>query len=600
MTGATRFVGRYAAGSEVLGTHRIRSLPLEAAGQSLSVAVLARPYLWLRGVLAEGATGRAYGRAGEWLSHSAFRAGGWTRLVGAALVGAGCGRVIQGAVLAPALLAAAGLLMVVWGPWLLRALGHIPLFVTSTSDEPSSQPVDSGGLVDRRDRWVFGAAVAICAASGVAAGLAGSLGPAWLVAGALVVTIAVALLWRPEAILLVAAFFPWMDVLARQVLGGMGAAWDEALLVASLLLILWGALVTGRLRLRTVPATLPALCMLTAAVGSIVVRGVPSDVGQFALRLVVEPLLFYFVGFLLLTTGRWLRAVVGAFLASTTALSLHALYQYIAKVPTPASWLDSSETGIVTRAYSIMGKPNELGAVLAIGILISVALALAPRMRRSARITLVAVAVVQLGAVAVTYSRSAWLGVAIGLVALLTLAYRKYLLPAFGLAALGLLVTPRVFIDRFLLVFSDSYLYKAAVDGRTYRWTAAVDHIAAHPWFGNGLGTVGGSAAQTYDYWAIWVDNYYLQMGAEGGLLLLAAFVWLLLTVAKGLVKSFKVSDDPFARALAAGVFGALVAVCVSSMFLGAFETRGIAAGIWLMAGVATSAGLAKPTGSRS
>jgi O-antigen ligase len=372
----------------------------------------------------------------------------------------------------------------------------------------------------------------------------------------------------------------------------LGAAWDEGLLLAAVALILWGALVTGRLRLRTVPVLVPALCALAAAVGSVVVWSVPGDVGLFGLRVTLEPVLFYFVGFLLCTTGPWVRRTVVVFLASTTGLALHGLYQYITRVPTPTRWVDASENSIVTRAFSVIGNPNGLGSVLAIGFLVGLALLLSPSLRRGQKLLVLVMIGVQLAGLAVTFSRGAWLGVACGLLAMLVLAYRRYLLPVAVVGVAGLLAAPRVFVDRFLLVFSESYLSKAAVDGRIYRWTAALDQIAAHPWFGLGLGTFGGSSAARFDYWNTWIDNFYLQLGAEGGLLLLAAFLWMMLRVAKGLVKGSRVGADPFVRALAAGMFGALVAVSVANVFASVFETLAVGAALWLLAGSATAAAL--------
>ena len=163
-----------------------------------------------------------------------------------------------------------------------------------------------------------------------------------------------------------------------------------------------------------------------------------------------------------------------------------------------------------------------------------------------------------------------------------------------------MLAAPGVFVKRLLFVFSDTYISNSAIDGRTQRWGAALDHIAAHPWFGSGLGTFGGSSAERFGYLSSWVDNYYLQMGAEGGLLLLAAFSWLLLRVGKGLVKGYRVSSDPFAQALSAGVFGAFVATLVANVFASDFETLAVGAAFWFLAGLATSAALCSATSAKA
>jgi hypothetical protein len=510
--------------------------------------------------------GRALQSAGAVARQSAFRKGAWLSLAGAALIGMGCGRALsphtETTVVVPVLLLA-GLLAVICSFRTRRAFSRVE-----------------------------GIGALVCTVSGVMAGLAGESGPVLFSLAVLGLFAVAALLCRPEAILLAIAAFPWLDWLARSTLGGLGAAWDEVLLLVCAALVLWGAIITGRLRLRTVPALLPIIFVFVAAVASIVVRGVSTQVGVFALRLIVQPMLFYVVGFLMVTSGPWLRRVIGVFLTSTTALALHGLYQYVAKIPTPTSWLDSSETEIVTRAFSVMGKPNELGSILVIGILVALALLLSSGVRRRVRIASALILAIQVSALAVTFSRGAWLGAACGVFALLALAHRRYLLPACLLAGAGVFAAPRVFTNRFLLVFSDDYLSKAAVDGRIYRWNAALDHLAAHPWVGIGLGQFGGSAAQTYGYWALWVDNYYLQLGAEGGVLLLGAFLWLMLRVGKGLLSGYGATVDPFVRALSAGAFGALVAIAATNVFLGAFEARAVAVALWLLAGLTTSAAL--------
>ena len=93
------------------------------------------------------------------------------------------------------------------------------------------------------------------------------------------VLLLVLILWRPEVMLLAVAAFPWVDWVARRSLGGLGAAWDDAFLLLFLLLLL-GCLIARRWELLwTVPITLPVMLGLVAAVGSVVVRHVPSDVG---------------------------------------------------------------------------------------------------------------------------------------------------------------------------------------------------------------------------------------------------------------------------------------------------------------------------------
>ncbi|NLE11640.1 MAG: hypothetical protein GX630_09035, partial [Actinobacteria bacterium] len=133
---------------------------------------------------------------------------------------------------------------------------------------------------------------------------------------------------------------------------------------------------------------------------------------------------------------------------------------------------------------------------------------------------------------------------------------------------------------------------KSMAAGRLYVWKMALQYIAAHPWFGLGLGTFGGTCAVSYSYGRLWVDSFYLQLGAEGGLLLLAFFLWLLLRGAKGLAKGHAVTKDVYLRALTAGAFGAYVAVAVANLTASVWETLVVGVGFWFLAGFVTSAAL--------
>ena len=597
LSGFTHATGRWAGASLTFRTTNIQSLPLDSPGQSVAAATIGKAYTGLHSALSEGVPGRMSVRWHQWAGLSAFRAAEWTRPLGATLLGMACGLAVRSVVVTSIILAVLGLLLL-WGPFLLMASSHsLVLGRLWFAKRSGPTPESSVAAADRSKRTVY-AASALCLLSGAAAALVDRSGPLWLAGGAALVALAVVIVWRVEVTLLIAAAFPWIDVLIRAALDETGAIWDEAFLLVSVMLLLWGALVSGRLRLRTVPITVPVLFVLLAAVGSVVVRGVPGDVGLYGIRVILEPLLFYFMGFLLLTSTRWLRAVVGMFLASTTALALHGISQTLMHVETPREWLDPSETGIVTRAFSVVGKPNELGAVLAIGILVTLAIILTKGTRARTRLGLGVMMAAQLVALGMTFSRSAMLGLVCGLFAMLILAYRRYLMPTLTLGVVGALAAPRSLWDRFFLVFSSGYLQRAAIDGRTYRWILALDQIGAHPLFGVGMGMFGATSATKYGYWDKWIDNTYLQMGAEGGLLLLAAFLWLLLRIAKGLVKGYRTAEDPFVRALAAGMFGAMIAIGVTNIFLSSLEKLPVSVGLWLLAGMTTSAALGLRTES--
>lgn len=620
------------ADSLTFGTRHIDTRRLECVGHPLSVLVVSRPYVRLRAALGGGAGGRAVAAVEAEMARSYFAAGAGVRMAGAGLFALGGGRLVllltrgiatvDGAGIAlaapglrlitPIAVLAVGALMLVSGPRLGtafpsslvgRVLGPVGLGGIGTAGVSG---VDQGGRlsgwadtpdgVGRRgqvpQRMVVTAGIVLAAVAGAAAGLTTGSG-AWVVVMVVAaLCVVVATVMRPEMMLVLVAAFPWLDWAARRALGGLGSAWDDALLIGAIVLLLWSVIVLRRGELWTVPITLPILPALAAAIGSVVVKDVPGDVALFALRVLFQPLLFYYLGFLFPKNRRWLQGAMAVFIGASVALALHGLYQFASHAPMPASWIDVRETGIGTRAYSIVQNPNGLGAFLLLGTIVSLSLALGRGLPGIRRAWAGAACLIQLAGVAVTFSRGAWIGLAAGILALLIVAYRRYLAPVVAAAVVAWFVMPRTFVNRLTFALSSAYLTKSMAAGRLYVWKMSLQYMASHPWFGVGLGTFGGTAAVTYGYGRLWVDNFYLQLGAEGGLLLLAFFLWILLRGAKGLVKAHAVGRDPYVRALCAGTFGAFVAVAVANVTASVWETLVVGVGFWFLAGLATSAGL--------
>jgi len=585
---AGKVVGPVFADSLSFGTERVTSPALPHGPLPLSAAAFARPALALRGAIDREAPGRLIGGLTAAATSSAFAGGNWVRVLGAALLGLGCGMVSSKPSLAVVGIVV-GLVLVVVGPWLLTALsasGVARLFGRRGGGRGAQPAPGSRVFTVPRATWV---AMVLALAAGALAGAGPNTKS--VVAAAVFVAMVAAVLWRPQFVLLVVAAFPWVDWVARTMFPGIGPLWDDALLVASAALIVWSVLVLKRDLPRSVPATLPVLVMLAAAVASIVVNRVPSSVGFYALRVLFEPILFYFVGFLLPKDRRWVRWAVGVFILTGTLLALHGLYQYVTHAPMPAHWVDVTETSITTRAYSVVQNPNVLGGILAMGALISGSLALSRAFSGARRIGVLAACVVQLGGLAVTFSRGAWIGLGVGLIAVLVLAYGRYIVAALVVAIVAWFAAPAVFVQRLLFSFSSAYTAKSATGlGRVWRWEASLQHIADKPLLGLGLGMFGGTTAYMFGYWAIWVDNFYLQMAAEGGLILLAVFLWLLIRSGKGLVGGYHRASDPYLKALAAGMFGAFLAVIVADFFEADWETLSVGVEFWFLAGLVTSA----------
>lgn len=531
--------------------------------------LLALAYWTLRRSLGYGAPGRLSRRFGRGVAGSVMVEGGWVAVVGAAVAGLGVGGLVGGRsdVAGWIALTVAGAIAAVVG-----------VFVVGPPE---------GGLL-RPARRPLPALLLTGFAVGCLAAAVPGLTPQ-VVAFAVVPLAAVMFAYRPELLLLVLACFPWVDWLARNGVGGsVGAAWDELLIVGSFAALGVAVVLTCRWDLTSIPQAVCVFAVAVAGVGSVVMSGVGPEAGLFALRVTLQPLLFFLLGYLLPRDRRFMSLTIALFLGASLLLALHGLYQYVTQAPMPASWVDARETEIGTRAYSIIENPNGLGAYLLMGTLLGLALALG-RLPGRLRLAAAGVTIVLAAGVAVTFSRGSWLGLAVGLLALTALAHRRLLAGLAAVGAAALVFAPRPFVERLTFAFSGEYINKSLSAGRLYIWQVAFYRLAEHPWFGVGLGTFGGSTAFIFGFSRLWIDNFYVQLAAEGGLVLLAALMWLLLRTAKGLVAAHLGVRDPLFRAVTAGGFAAFLAVCTANLTAGVWETVAVGAGSWFLAGLAAS-----------
>ncbi len=101
-----------------------------------------------------------------------------------------------------------------------------------------------------------------------------------------------------------------------------------------------------------------------------------------------------------------------------------------------------------------------------------------------------------------------------------------------------------------------------------------------------------------FKFGRLWVDNFYLQLAAEGGLILLGLFIWILVRGAKGIVKSHVSAETPYLRAVTAGIFGGFVAVVFANLTASVWETLIVGSGFWFLAGLGTSLARQLPAGA--
>lgn len=228
------------------------------------------------------------------------------------------------------------------------------------------------------------------------------------------------------------------------------------------------------------------------------------------------------------------------------------------------------------RASSVMGSPLALGHFL----LVPFALALERAMRGRTRGAIGQAVLIGAG-ILLTQTRSALLGA--GLIVILVLrrspGRSEQARSRFWLVLVGALVaaTPFILSAGMLDRFSDSGSTTAHQEG----FFNGLSVIGEHP-LGQGLGTSAG-VGQRFNTASSVSENYYLQVGAEVGILGAALFIGFVVLVNRELRRARDQTGD----ALVTGARAGFVGIAVAAFFLHAFANQTVAWSAFAVAGLA-------------
>jgi len=243
-------------------------------------------------------------------------------------------------------------------------------------------------------------------------------------------------------------------------------------------------------------------------------------------RLFFEPFLLFLIILLLIPIDK-IKFYIKSLILSSFLLAMVGIYQYIAKIPSSALWVDKEleRASIYTRAFSIVGSPNVLAAYLEIALPLSLIFIIKKKKIVHKLIYSVAFVGILVG-LFVTFSRAAWLSSSFSLF-IGFMSYSPLVGITFIILGIAIIVFIPVFKLRITTLFSEEYLDKSLnLGGRLFRWKQGMLNVSNHPWLGSGLGTFGGSASQKYGYFAgVSMDSVYIKTLAETGWLGLIAFV---------------------------------------------------------------------------
>ncbi|WP_313559400.1 O-antigen ligase family protein [Ruminiclostridium cellobioparum] len=335
------------------------------------------------------------------------------------------------------------------------------------------------------------------------------------------------------------------------------------------------------------------VCIALFAIGSLKTLGFDS-LGFDGLRAVIEYMFFFFIVVKLLRSEDGAKNLIKLMILTGVVMSLHGIYQYIAKVETPAYWTDKVEVSSGPRVFSFVGSPNVLGCLLAMLIPLAISLIFSEEDVIQKLLYTAASGIMGI-CILLTGSRSSWIALGCALIIYSILSRKYYLI--IGLFVVAILAYTMVSSVRSRIdyMLDPAYIVSSFTGGRFARWPKALGMFYNNLLFGEGFGRFGGSVATINKVkGAFYVDNYYIKAAVEMGIFGLVTFLAVLYNgVVWSLRASYKV-EDKVSRGLIQSGFGAMVGILVTNVVLNNFDAPSVTTYFWTIAAVCVFLGYVK------
>lgn len=238
----------------------------------------------------------------------------------------------------------------------------------------------------------------------------------------------------------------------------------------------------------------------------------------------------------------------------------------------------------VQRPGSLYMNPIEFSFALAVPVSLTWSLAVY-NAHRPARHLWPAL-LLMLGGLLLALSRSALLGLALGLGLVVLLRPRLprwFLILVAVLLLLALVVAAVMRLD--LLLLDTINVAEPSAQGHLSRWQQSIKTMEEAP-LGLGLGSIGPVARRFGDREALINESWYFQIATEMGIptgllfaLIMALLIWQSLRI-------WPTLPDPFLRASVLGFAAAATALSIAALFLHTWSYDGAAFPFWLLAGL--------------
>jgi putative inorganic carbon (hco3(-)) transporter len=410
----------------------------------------------------------------------------------------------------------------------------------------------------------------LLAATGVAAWAAITQQPALMLAAAAAVTIALAIAGTAEGSVLGLVLL--LGTVAADASGRVATIAGVRLtvyqLAAALIVavLVWGV---SQRAVRLVPSVLDIPALLFLAIAAVTLIGAQDPrAGLVAFASLASSVVLAFLVYYLVDTPRKASVVVLSTLAIATVLAALAVLERQGIYSVQSQVITLWTTGI--RARVTFKDPNILGTFLMASTLLAAPLAFALRSWKHRVLALAGLALTVAGLIA-TFSRGAWLGLAVGAVVMLVCSpirrRRKVAIVGAVLAA-ALLITPFALESRFVQTKVLGVVNDASVVTRV-----SMDEGALRMFADNPLGVGLGNYAVTYPRYRndvvrstlVESHNAYLTVIVEMGLFGFAVFLWILWRFFRATRTALRGADRRVVM-LAVGVIAAGVGIATQAM----------------------------------
>lgn len=360
----------------------------------------------------------------------------------------------------------------------------------------------------------------------------------------------------------------------------VGALWDEVLLLILFMYVGFERIKSnGEMPYNFTPMGLPLAIYIGLGIAHAMMVAPSASIAFEGFRAVFQQVLWYFPMAQLVRKSTDTEKIINLMLGMGLFLGLHAVYQYIAKVPMPGNWVDVTET-VRTRAFSIVGSPNILGSLFVLYIPMGISMFLVSNNKKHKLFYGATILFMVLG-LFFTLSRGAWLAFAFAIFIFLVVYNPRLIVPFIFLGGVFIL-SGGTLSQRLLFMLSPSYMAKSSKAGRLYRWSVGIDRWKRNKFLGLGLGRFGGAVAMNNQLAPFYLDNYYLKTLTEMGIygIIGLAFVILLFVIFSWRI--IRSQEDTRKKILAVGLFSGAIGVLMQNFVENIFEVPAMAIYVWI------------------